>query len=43
MEQALEEIRARGKFGDDTARDKVLAIYEETSRELVKRIGQRGK
>ncbi|HJZ90990.1 MAG TPA: CehA/McbA family metallohydrolase [Gemmataceae bacterium] len=43
IEQAEEEIRNRGKFGDDAARDKILAIYQETSKELVKRIGRRGK
>jgi hypothetical protein len=43
MEEAKEEIRARGKFPDNAARDKILAIYDETSKELVKRINQRGK
>jgi hypothetical protein len=43
MEVALDEIRARGKFGDDVARDKILTIYKETSTDLHKRIDQRGK
>src|SRR5262249_33234795 len=43
LEQAKEEIRARGKFGDDPARAAVLALYDETAAELVKRLGQRGK
>ncbi|MCI0705295.1 MAG: CehA/McbA family metallohydrolase [Planctomycetia bacterium] len=43
LEQAKEEIRARGKFSDDAARDKLLAIYDDTTKELVKRINQRGK
>jgi hypothetical protein len=43
MEAALDEIRSRGKFGDDAARDKILAIYKETSNELHRRIDQRGK
>jgi hypothetical protein len=43
MEQALEEIRSRGKFADDGARDKILDIYDETKKELAKRISQRGK
>jgi hypothetical protein len=43
LEQATEEIRARGKFGDDAARDKILAIYDETAKDLTKRISQRGK
>jgi hypothetical protein len=43
MELAREEIRARGKFADDASRDKILAAYEETTRELLQRIKQRGK
>jgi hypothetical protein len=43
LEEAKEEIRARGKFGDDPSRAAVLATYDETARELVKRLGQRGK
>jgi hypothetical protein len=43
MEEAREAIRSRGKFGDDAARDKILAIYDEAAREVVKRIKQRGK
>ncbi len=43
LEQAQEEIRARGKFSDDAARDKLLAIYDATAKDLVKRINQRGK
>jgi hypothetical protein len=43
LEVAREEIRARGKFGDDPARAAVLAIYDETAAELVRRLGQRGK
>ena len=43
MEEAREAIRSRGKFGGDAARDKVLAIYDETTRELVRRISRRGK
>lgn len=43
MELAREEIRARGKFADDASRDKVLAAYEETTKELLQRIKQRGK
>jgi hypothetical protein len=41
MEQAKEEIRARGKFGDEAARDQILAIYDETTRELTRRINER--
>jgi hypothetical protein len=43
IEEAREAIRGRGKFGDDAARDQVLAVYDETARELVRRINQRGK
>jgi hypothetical protein len=43
LEEAQEEIRARGKFGDAAARDKILALYDEASKDLVKRINQRGK
>ncbi|MCE9560612.1 MAG: CehA/McbA family metallohydrolase [Planctomycetes bacterium] len=43
MEEAREEIRSRGKFGDNASRDKILAIYEETTKDLVQRIKQRGK
>jgi hypothetical protein len=41
LEEAKEEIRARGKFDDNAARDKILAIYDEAAKELVKRISQR--
>jgi hypothetical protein len=43
METAQEEIRARGTFPDDAARARILAIYSETAKELVKRISDRGK
>lgn len=43
LEQAQEEIRARGKFGDPAARDKILAIYSETATDLARRISRRGK
>jgi hypothetical protein len=42
MEEARAEIRSRGKFEDDATRDRLLAAYDETIKELVKRIGQRG-
>jgi hypothetical protein len=41
MEQAKDEIRARGKFGDDAARDKILGIYDETTRDVTRRINER--
>jgi hypothetical protein len=43
MEQAREEIRANGQFTDAIARDKILAIYDDTTKDLVKRIASRGK
>ena len=43
LEEAKEEIRSRGKFGGDASRDRLLAIYDETAKGLVKRISQRGK
>jgi hypothetical protein len=43
LEEAREAIRARGKFGADGSRDKVLAIYDETTRGVVGRLGRRGK
>jgi hypothetical protein len=43
LEQSQEEIRARGKFPTDAARDKILAIYTDTTKDLVKRINARGK
>jgi hypothetical protein len=42
MEDAATEIRGKGKFGDDAARDKILAIYSEAATELARRIKQRG-
>jgi hypothetical protein len=43
MEDAREAIRARGRFADEPARDAILAIYDETARDIVKRINARGK
>jgi hypothetical protein len=43
MEEAPGEIRSRGTFGNDTARDRILAIYNETAKELARRINERGK
>jgi hypothetical protein len=41
LEQAQEEIRARGKFGSDAARDKLLALYASTAKDLTKRVSER--
>jgi len=42
VEESWAAIRARAKFGEGASRDRILAIYNETTKELVKRIGQRG-
>lgn len=42
VEECRASIRSRGKFGEDAARDKILATYDDTTKELAKRIGQRG-
>ena len=43
MEDAREAIRARGRFADEPARDAILAVYDETARDIVKRINARGR
>jgi len=43
LEQAQEDIRARGQFSSPETRDKVLGIYSDAARALQKRINERGK
>ena len=43
MEEARDAIKARGKFNADAARDQLLAIYDETAKELKEKINKRGK
>lgn len=43
LEEARSQIRLRGKFGDDATRDRILSLYDETHRDLVRRISQRGQ
>jgi len=43
LEEAKTDIRAKGRFSSDDARDRVLDIYEQTTKELVKLINQRGR
>ena len=43
MEDARAEIRARGTFADPAAREAMLASYDETAKELVRRMNQRGR
>jgi hypothetical protein len=42
LEEAKADIRAKGRFSGDEARDKILDIYERALNELVKQINQRG-
>src|SRR5262249_25177667 len=43
LEEARADIRAKGNFSTAEARDKVLEIYQQTTKELVKQINQRGQ
>lgn len=43
METARDALRKRGKFSNDAARDRVLSLYEQAEKEIVRRINQRGK
>ena len=43
MEDGRADIRARGKFSSDAARDKLLAMYDDAMRDLAEQIGKRGK
>ncbi len=43
MDEAREAIRTRGHFRSLQTRDKVLTLYEQTKKDLVGRINQRGK
>jgi hypothetical protein len=42
VEEGQAEIRKRGTFSNDAARDKVLALYEEAARDLRERMRKRG-
>ena len=41
VEEGMADIRARGTFSNDAARDRVLALYEEAAKDLIARINQR--
>ena len=41
LEEAKADIRAKGRFSNDAARNQVLDIYEQTRKELVRRVNQR--
>ena len=41
MEDARTDIRTLGKFSDDPARDKIIAIYDDAAADLAKRINER--
>jgi hypothetical protein len=43
LEEAQAEIRKRGRFSSDEARDKLLVLYEQAARDLVDRINRRGQ
>jgi hypothetical protein len=43
VEEGQAEIRKRGRFSSDQARDKLLALYEQAAQDLVGRINQRGR
>lgn len=43
LEQGRDAIRSTGKFSADKARDDVLAIYEQSIRDLTERIARRAK
>jgi hypothetical protein len=43
VEQAQADIRAKGRFSDDAARDKLLADYDRAATQLRNEINQRGK
>jgi hypothetical protein len=43
MEDGRADIRARGRFSSDAARDRLLAMYDEAMRDLAERVGKRGK
>lgn len=41
MEESRGDIRARGKFSSNAARDRLLTIYDEAIRDLAEKIGRR--
>jgi len=43
MEDGRDDIRARGTFSSDAARDKMLGTYNEAIRTLAEQIGRRTK
>jgi len=43
LEMAKAGIKAKGKFSNDEARDKLLARYDDAAAELIRQINQRGK
>lgn len=43
VEEGMADIRARGKFSSDQARDQLLTMYEDAAKDLVKRINQRAR
>jgi hypothetical protein len=43
LEEARADIRAKGLFSNEEARDRLLALYQETTQALVRQINQRGR
>jgi hypothetical protein len=42
LEEARATIRSKGKFSSPAAADKLVALYDDASKDLVKQINQRG-
>jgi hypothetical protein len=43
LEEARADIRAKGLFSNEEARDRLLALYQQTTDDLVRQINQRGR
>ncbi|HLW66548.1 MAG TPA: hypothetical protein VKS79_14635, partial [Gemmataceae bacterium] len=43
LEESRDDIRGRGRFSSDAARDKLLGIYTEAIQSLTERIGRKNK
>lgn len=42
LEEARYDVRARGRFSNEAARAKMLTTYDDTAKDLVRRINERG-
>jgi hypothetical protein len=43
LEESRDDIRGRGRFSNDAAKDKLLGVYNEAIQSLTKQIGRRSK